>query len=374
LVQALKRLALLWLSLAAVLIVGPAQAHMSSNGYLRVELGENGALKGRLEIALRDLDAAIGLNPGPDGALTWGALKARRAAIEAYAFSRLELPDCAVRPDALLVDRHAGAAYAVLRFSAECRQTPGALTLTYNLLFDIDPTHRGLATVASSEGERTEVLSPDHRTLAIDRQSGGRLDDFERFVTFGVGHIILGYDHLLFVALLMIVVGFHRVADGSWRPVEGIGGTLVEALKILTAFTLAHAIALSLATFRVIDAPSRYVDPAVAVTIMLTAIDNIRPILPRVRWMMAFGFGLVHGLAFATALAPMQLPPLGIALALGGFNIGVELGQLMLALLLVPIVLVARREPLYPRAIAPALSAGAFLLASFWFVERVRAL
>jgi hypothetical protein len=363
----------LWLCLAVLLIAEPARAHMSSNGYLRVEIGEGAALNGRLEIALRDLDAAIGLNPGADGALTWGMLKARRAAIESYAVSRLELPNCAVRPEALLVDHHAGVAYAVLRFSAECRQNAGALALTYNLLFDIDPTHRGLVTVAAQQGERTEVLSPDHRTLVIDRESAGPLDDFKRFVSFGVGHIILGYDHLLFVALLMIVVGFHRGADGIWRPAESVGGTLLEALKILTAFTLAHAIALSLATFRIIDAPSRYVDPAVAVTIMLTAIDNIRPILPRVRWMMAFGFGLVHGLAFATALAPMQLPRLGIALALGGFNVGVELGQLMLALLLVPIVLVARREPLYPRAIAPALSAGAFLLASFWFVERVRA-
>ncbi len=346
---------------------------MSSNGYLRVEMGENGALSGRLEIALRDLDAAIGLTPAPDGALTWGALKARRAAIEAYAFGRLEVSNCAIHPEALLVDHHAGVAYAVLRFSAECRQNAGALALTYNLLFDIDPTHRGLATVVSTQGERTEVLAPDRRTLVIDRQADGPLADLERFVSFGVSHIILGYDHLLFVALLMIVVGFQRGADASWRPVESIGGTLLEALKILTAFTLAHAIALSLATFHVIDAPSRYVDPAVAVTIMLTAIDNIRPILPRVRWMMAFGFGLVHGLAFATALAPMQLPRLGIALALGGFNVGVELGQLMLALLLVPIVLVARRAPLYPRVIAPALSAGAFLLASFWFVERVGA-
>ena len=369
----MRRLTLIWLSQAALLIAGPSQAHMSSNGYLHIEIGENTALSGRLEIALRDLDAAIGLNPDPDGALTWGVLRARRAAIEAYASSRLEIPNCALRPEALLVDYHAGIAYAVLRFSADCRQSLGALTLTYNLLFDIDPTHRGLATVATAQGERTEVLSPDHRMLVIDPQSVGLLEDLKRFVSFGVGHIILGYDHLLFVALLMIVVGFRRGADGSWRPAESMGGTLLEALKILTAFTLAHAIALSLATFRVIDAPARYVDPAVAVTIMLTAIDNIRPILPRVRWLMAFGFGLVHGLAFATALTPMQLPRLGIALALGGFNIGVELGQLMLALLLVPIVLVARREPLYPRTIAPALSAGAFLLASFWFVERVRA-
>ncbi len=372
--RALTRLALCWLSLAAVLIAWPARAHTSSNGYLRVELGEHGALSGRLEIALRDLDAAIGLNPDPDGSLTWRALKARRAAIEAYSFGRLELSDCAVRPDALLVDYHAGVAYAVLRFSGECRQSASAPALTYNLLFDIDPTHRGLATVASAQGERSEVLSPGYRTLVLDHTSGGPWEDCKRFVSFGVSHIILGYDHLLFVALLMIVVGFRRIEDGSWLPVEGVSGTLVEALKILTAFTLAHAIALSLATFHVIDAPARYVDPAVALTIMLTAIDNIKPILPRVRWMMAFAFGLVHGLAFATALAPMQLSPLGIALALGSFNVGVELGQLMLALLLVPIVLAARREPLYPHAIAPALSACAFLLASVWFVERVKAL
>jgi hypothetical protein len=365
---------LLFLCLAAILIVGPAGAHMSSNAYLRVELAGDGVLRGRLEIALRDLDAAIGLNPGSDGALTWGALKARRAAIEAYAFNRVELPGCAVQPEALLVDYHAGIGYAVLRFRADCGRAPRALTLSYRLLFDIDPTHRGLVTIASAQGERSELLAPQRHELVIDGDSEGPLDELRRFVSFGVGHILLGYDHLLFVALLMIVVGFRRAEDGAWLPIERLATTLAEALKILTAFTLAHALALTLATLRVIDAPARYVEPAVAATIMLTAIDNIKPILPRTRWVMAFGFGLVHGLSFATTLAPMQLSPWRTALALGGFNIGVELGQLVLALLLAPIVFAARRERLYPRAIAPALSGGAFLLALAWFVERLKAL
>ncbi len=109
----------------------------------------------------------------------------------------------------------------------------------------------------------------------------------------------------------------------------------------------------------VVDVPSRLVDPAVAITIMLAAIDNIWPILPRVRWTVAFGFGLIHGLAFASALGPMRLRPLGLALALGSFNIGVELGQLALALLLTPIVFVARSEKIYLRVLAPGLSASA---------------
>jgi hypothetical protein len=371
---ALVKPRILLLCLAAIFCPHPARAHLSSNAYLRIELDSNGALRGQLDMALRDLDAAVGLNAGPDGQVTWGMVKARRTVIEAYALSRLGLSDCVLRPEELLADYHAGAAYAVLRFRADCAQAAGALRLTYRLLFDLDPTHRGLLTLARPQGEQSDVLSPDRFEVVIDRAAGAPFAEFERFVSFGVSHILYGYDHMLFVAVLMIVAAFRRDADGNWRPMNGFGATLTETLKILTAFTLAHAIALTLAVFRIIDAPARLVDPLVAVTIMLAAIDNVKPILPRVRWTVAFGFGLIHGLAFATALAPMRLRPSGIALALGGFNIGVELGQLALALLLVPIVFVSRRERLYPQRIAPALSGAAFLLAAFWFVERVMAL
>jgi hypothetical protein len=121
----------------------------------------------------------------------------------------------------------------------------------------------------------------------------------------------------------------------------------------------------------VVNVPARLVEPAVALTIMLAACDNIHPILPRLRWQIAFLFGLIHGLSFASVLGPMRLPPLGFALALGSFNIGVEAGQIALALLLVPIAFVLRHESVYCRLISPGVSACALFLASVWFLDRV---
>jgi hypothetical protein len=365
------RLHVLLVCLATALTGGSARAHLASDSYLHIALGDDGGLSGQWDIALRDLDAAIGLHPGPDGQVTWGMLKSRRDAIEAYAMSRLSIAGCAPRPEDLLVDYHAGIAYAVLRFKAACTAPFGVISLKYSLLFDLDPSHRGLLTLVTAAGEQSDVLSPEHSEVNIAGTPGTATGEIARFIGFGIDHILVGYDHLLFVAVLMIVAPFRRADGTGWLPLDRFGTVLVEILKILTAFTIAHTIALSLAVLGVIDIPARFVDPAVAVTIMLAAIDNVRPILPNIRWNVAFAFGLVHGLAFATALGPMRLAPSGLVLALGGFNLGVELGQLALALLLISIVFVVHRDRVYLKLLVPVLSGTAFLLASFWFSQRV---
>jgi HupE / UreJ protein len=364
---------LLLAGLVLVLAQRFAYAHLASDSYLRIELDANGGVKGQWDIALRDLDAAISLDAGPDGLVTWGKLRAKRPQIEAYAFDHLTIGGgtCVLHPSEFMVDYHAGNAYAVIRFKADCTRAPGPLILKYQLLFDLDPTHRGLLTLVQPSGERSEVLSPDHPEVGLDLAPVSAIGNIGRFISFGVSHILLGYDHLLFIAILLIMAPFRRVVPSSWKPFDSFRQVLIETLKILTAFTLAHAISLSLAVLGVIDIPSRVVDPAVAITIMLAAIDNVWSILPQVRWTVAFGFGLIHGLAFASALTPMRLRPVGLLLALGSFNIGVELGQLALALLLMPIVFVIRHEDIYLRVLAPILSGAAFVLASIWFIDRV---
>ena len=367
---------LLLAGFAMMLNASLASAHLASDSYLRIELDTRAKVNGQWDIALRDLEAAIGLDAGPDGVVTWGKLRAKQSRIEAYALSRFSIGGgaCALQSDGFMVDYHAGNAYAVLRFTADCSQAQSPLILNYRLLFDIDPTHRGLLTIVQPGGERSEVLSPDHPEVTLDLAPASAIESIGRFTSFGVSHILFGYDHLLFIAVLLVVAPFHRVARSSWKPLDGFGRVLIETLKILTAFTLAHAISLTLAVFGIVDIPSRLVDPAVALTIMVAAIDNIRPILPQIRWNVAFGFGLIHGLAFASALAPMRLQPSGLSLALGSFNIGVELGQIALALLLIPIVYVVRWEKIYLQFLAPALSLAAFALATIWFVERIAGL
>jgi len=246
--------------------------------------------------------------------------------------------------------------------------------LRYRLLFDLDPSHRGLLTIAAGGQVGSDVLTPEHAEIAIDAGSASLADQIGHFLRFGFDHILLGYDHLLFIAVLLVTAALRRPAGNGWVAIDGLGRVLLETIKTLTAFTLAHAIVLSAALITHVSVTARLVEPAVAVTIMLAALDNIRPILPRLRWQVAFLFGLIHGLSFATALAPMRLPPLGMALALGSFNLGIEAGQIALALLLVPIVFVLRHEAVYRRIVAPGASLAAAGLAGVWFLDRAFAL
>jgi hypothetical protein len=365
------------LTLALIAAANPGWAHLASDSYLQIEIGEDGGVRGQWDIALRDLDAAVGLDANEDGTITWGELRAKAREIEAYAFGRLALgrdgTACVLKATNLLVDYHAGYAYAVLPFTTECPAN-GRLTLRYGLLFDLDPSHRGLLTVVTRGQFSTDVLTPDHAEIALERDREPLSDQVARFLAFGFEHILLGYDHLLFIAVLLVTAALRRAQGSRWMAIDGLGRVLIETIKTLTAFTLAHAIVLTPAVLGMVNVPARLVEPAVALTIMLAAIDNIHPILPRLRWQVAFLFGLIHGLSFASVLGPMRLPPLGFALALGSFNIGVEAGQIALALLLVPIAFVLRHESVYCRLIAPGVSICALFLAGIWFVDRAFAL
>ena len=361
----------------ALIMASPGWAHLASDSYLQIEIGDDGTARGQWDIALRDLDVAVGLDANEDGTITWGELRAKAREIEAYAFGRLALgrdgTACVPKATNLFVDYHAGYAYAVLPFTTECPAN-GRLTLRYGLLFDLDPSHRGLLTVVTRGQFSTDVLTPDHAEIALERDREPLSDQVARFLAFGFEHILLGYDHLLFIAVLLVTAALRRAGGGRWMAIDGLGRVLIETIKTLTAFTLAHALVLTPAVLGMVNVPARLVEPAVALTIMLAAFDNIHPILPRLRWQVAFLFGLIHGLSFASVLGPMRLPPLGFALALGSFNIGVEAGQIALALLLVPIAFVLRHESVYCRLIAPGVSICALFLAGIWFVDRAFAL
>ena len=131
----------------------------------------------------------------------------------------------------------------------------------------------------------------------------------------------------MFVAVLLVTAALRRPIGNNWMPIDHLGRVLLETIRTLSAFTLAHAIVLTPAVLGLVNVPARFVEPAVALTIILAGLDNFRPILPRLRWQVAFLFGLIHGLSFASALGPMRLPPLGTAIALGSFNIASRPGK-----------------------------------------------
>jgi hypothetical protein len=189
------------------------------------------------------------------------------------------------------------------------------------------------------------------------------------FVIDGIKHIAIGFDHILFLVALLLPAVLVRHGR-SWHPAVDWRTSLWSVFKIVTAFTVAHSITLSLATLEVVQLPSRLVESLIAASVLATALDNLVPFLPRRRWLVAFVFGLLHGFGFAGVLLDLGLPRATLVLSLFGFNLGVELGQLILVAMVVPLALAARAQRAYARVAVGAGSCAIAFVSLGWFVER----
>jgi hypothetical protein len=360
-----------WLLLLA-LVAGPAAAHKPSDSYLVVSVAGD-TVRGQWDIALRDLDFAIGLDSNGDSALTWGEVRARHAEIAAYALSRLSiaLDDAACQPrvTAHLVDSHTDGAYAVMQFEAPCGKAGAVLTLGYSLFADLDPQHKGLLRLEFDGGTRTAIFGPDAPRQRFELSRPSRVTQFFDYAREGIWHIWIGFDHILFL-LSLLLPAVLVIAREQWRAVERFRPALWDVLKIVTAFTVAHSITLSLAALGVISLPTRLTESAIALSVVLAALNNIFPVFRGRRWMVAFGFGLIHGFGFASVLADLGLPRDALLLALVGFNLGVETGQLAIVAVFLPAAYALRRSWFYQRVVMTGGSALIGLLALVWLAER----
>jgi hypothetical protein len=356
-----------------LLVASAAHAHKPSDSYLAIRVGEAG-VQGQWDIALRDLEFAIGLDADGNGDITWGELRAKRAEIEAYAYTRLSLQSegkaCALAPAGLLVDEHSDGAYAVLRFTADCgRSAPAALEAGYRLFFDLDPTHRGLLRFEHGEAAQTAVLSPARPSITLRAGEASALAQFADYLKEGVWHIWIGFDHILFL-LSLLLPAVYMLANGAWSPAPGFRPVFWDVLKVVTSFTIAHSITLSLAALSVVALPSRLVESVIALSVVLAALNNLKPVVAERRWAVAFAFGLIHGFGFASVLADLGLPQGALLLALVGFNVGVEVGQLAIVCAFLPLAFALRRTGFYRRVVFTAGSAAITVVAAIWLAER----
>jgi hydrogenase/urease accessory protein HupE len=241
----------------------------------------------------------------------------------------------------------------MLELTIQCPAPPARLVIRDDW-FDLFGEHyRTIARIEAPGGAREAVFLPDARetTIELGRGTSGHNTGFFRL---GVEHILTGYDHLLFLVALLLR-----------------GGRLVSLLKIITAFTVAHSITLALATLGVVTIPDQIVEPVIAASIVWVALENVLlRNAPSQRWLVSFLFGLVHGFGFASAIEPLALPRGRLALALLGFNLGVEAGQALVVALLLPLLLWMRGSVWEPRVVRAASLAVA-AVGSAWFIERL---
>ena len=420
----------------ATLIAAPvAQAHKASDAYVTLRV-DGAVVDARIDVALRDLDRDLDLDTNADDQLSWGEVRSRWADIAALVRDDVRLSSDGVRctPDpagtpatdanAPSLAGHSDGAYAVLRTQWHCAAPVRQLSVEYELFAKTDPTHRGIARV-SREDARTDgstpqlaVLSPGngwHRfklpplPAAADPvavpvalaetpapaalagptprpQAGADAattedappSSFPGFVREGVHHILIGYDHILFLLSLLLPAVWIRsavtdprtgVTRTRWVASDNLRLALTNVLKVVTAFTVAHSITLALSVLDVVNPPSRWVESIIAASVVLAALNNIRPLISEARWKLTFVFGLVHGFGFASALKDAGLAKGALVGPLVGFNVGVEIGQLCIVAVVLPLAWSLRHTRTYRGAFAAGSLAIAGV-AGLWLVQR----
>ncbi|HEY0680741.1 MAG TPA: HupE/UreJ family protein [Steroidobacter sp.] len=357
--------------LTVLMLLAPqVYAHKPSDSYLQLTPTDQG-FTGEWRIALRDLEPAIGLDRDADRKITWGEVRTRHAEIANYALTRLAITGneapCEIRAGAQLVDDLSDGAYTVMPLVVTCERNAAPWTLDYSLLFDIDATHRGLVTVAATGAPQTFALSPQNNRATLSAGEAGPWRQFIDMAREGVWHIWIGYDHILFLLALLLPAGLRaprqRDENGGWAPM------LKDVLMLVTAFTVAHSITLSLAALKIISLPPRLIETAIALSIVVAGM-RLRYAIARPAAWIAFSFGLIHGFGFANVLADLQLPPGSLALSLFAFNIGVELGQCAIVLLALPLIRYAQRHTFYERAFMPVAAVLISAVGLAWSLER----
>ncbi|TWU00116.1 hypothetical protein Pla108_10600 [Botrimarina colliarenosi] len=353
------------------LIASAAYAHKPSDSYLRIER-EEGPLLVEWDIALSDLELLVGLDADQDGKITWGEVKAQQAAIAGHALSHLQLTadgePYELRLSGMMANRHSDGGYAVLLLEGA---DPGEakLDIAYQLLFDVDPTHRGLVLYTADGSTTTHVLSREEPEVELGAGQGTLWNAFAQYVREGVWHIWIGFDHILFLlALLLPAVLFRQ--EGRWEPVQNFRPACWGVLKIVSVFTLAHSITLWLAVMEYATPPSQLIESTIALSIVVTALHNLYPVLRISNWAIAFLFGLVHGFGFANVLIDLGLSQASLAVALLGFNVGVELGQMAIVLVFLPLAYLTRGTWFYRWVVLRGGSVLVAVIAAIWFYER----
>ncbi len=347
------------IALAAALTATPALAHDLPLSSIDLH-AEPSLLRARITAHVFDVAHDLGPLAPEDSLLDRDFLQRHAAPLFELVQSRLsiaadgralagELESVAPRPEARAVTLS-------IRYPLEGAANTLAIE---GLLFPYDPQHLTLLDVRK-DGEviREDFFNKDQRALRFRLDRGPEiLLVVRRFIQAGIHHIFIGPDHILFIVGLML-----------------LGGSVGRLLKIVTGFTIAHSITLTLATLSLVNPPSRVIEPLIALSIVYVGLDNLRAKSDRrdPRALLAFGFGFVHGFGFASVLREFGIPSRSMGWALFSFNVGVEIGQACIVAGVAPLMALLRRgAPVAAVRVARLGSAVVALAGAWWFIERV---
>jgi hypothetical protein len=349
-----------------------ALSHESSTSYLKLDARADGSLNGSLDVGVLDLSFSVPLDADGDGRVLWREVEAAQPAISALVADKLIVErggrQCTFHVADVLVTRHVGEPYLSLPFAGRC-EAAGLLRIRSDLFFNEDSGHRTLFDVRTASETMAGFLMVSAREWK-QPQAPQPWTTFAAFVVQGIWHVWTGYDHLAFLLSLLLPCAL-TAGRGAWRPAEGLRVVLRDLLRIITAFTVAHSITLGLATLHVVSVSARIIEPLIAATIIIAALLNLFPKGARLRLPLAFSFGLIHGFGFALALSELAPVRGQIVALLAGFNIGVELAQLSVVLLIAPVLVLLRQSVVYATRLMPAASVAVAAAGFIWLGARL---
>jgi hydrogenase/urease accessory protein HupE len=362
-------------------------AHDPGLSTAEVRVGENG-ISVQLALAPSDIERIVDIDSNLDQKISteeFEQAKSRLLKVAADAFElRSDNQLLTVAEQNASYDEHSSVVALQLRFSGPVGQH---LELRSGMIGLLARGHKQFVSLRDQDGrflyERMLELGDDRLTYDFDSQRPAK-NSFTAFLKLGIEHILTGYDHLAFLLAVLLV-----------------GSSFRSSAKLISSFTAAHSLTLAMATFGVVQIPSRIVEPLIAASIVYVSVENLlrgcagtagvlaclRPSRSRVgnvagedawgpsnrsnRWMLTFGFGLVHGLGFASVLRDLGIAQAGNALVpLLSFNMGVELGQLAIASLILPIVWNLKKSPKFELRYVPACSAAIAAVGICWLIQR----
>jgi hypothetical protein len=342
---------------AAVLLVGSVRvaAHPAPFSYLDIVF-RNGGIDGTLVVHVIDVAHDLGIEP-VERLLDAGLVRAERERIGNLLQPRIQIRSnrrLALEWQSVELLKDDMALRLKYRIADE---QPGAITIDTNL-FPYDPIHQTFVNVYEEGELRQQVIfnaSAGERTYYLGTTQGA-VEVMKTFIPSGIHHILIGPDHILFLIGLLL-----------------LGGTWLALLRIVTAFTIGHSVTLSLAALNVISPPAAVVEPAIALSIVFVGADNlVRGNGRDLRGWVALVFGLVHGFGFANVLREFGLPSEALGWSLFSFNVGVEIGQLAIVLVVASVLATIRRYSDRLRyRVAFAGSVVVIAAGTYWFVERV---
>lgn len=346
-------------------------SHELSNGYLTLKNESNETLSGELLLNPKDIGQVAGLDTNNDGNLTWGEVNRYHNLANGYIQNHLIIRGsetrCTVSVAPPTIRDISAESLLVYPLSVNCAFL-NEVSVHYTGIVSDFPTHKLLTSITLNEQTSVHVLDGERGFITVALQNNHWVSQFGEMIYQGIWHIFIGLDHILFLVATLLTVNLLR-KNKRWVKEQSKKHIIKSTVILVSTFTLAHSITLTATALDFITLNSRIVELGIAISVVITALNNVYPIIMRLGFI-TFGFGLLHGMGFASVFGDLSAQTGSLVMNVLAFNLGVEIGQLAIVALLLPVLIALRNARVYSKAIMPIASSIIAIIAINWTLQR----